>query len=57
MVLADFRKPPVYRKIAEEAHHLNQLGMNPSRIAVHLGVDRMTVSRAIRWIRSRHRGM
>lgn len=57
LALVGFREPSVYQKIAEEALHLNHLGMNPNRIAVHLGVDRTTVSRAIRWIRSRHPGM
>jgi len=31
---------------------LHLLGMNPNRIAVHLGVDRTTVTSALRWTRS-----
>ena len=50
--LADLPEPPIYQKIFEKALHLNQLGMNPNRIAVHLGVDRTTVTRALRCIRS-----
>jgi DNA-binding MarR family transcriptional regulator len=45
-------EPPTYQKVADKAMHLSQLGMNPNRIAVHLGVDRTTVTRALRWIRS-----
>ena len=29
--------------------HISQLGMNPNRIAIRLGVDRTTVARALRW--------
>ncbi len=47
--LADLPKPPIYQKIFEKALHLNQLGMNPNRIAVHLGVDRTTIVRSLRW--------
>lgn len=39
--LADLPEPPIYQKIFEKALHLNQLGMNPNRIAFHLGVDRL----------------
>jgi DNA-binding MarR family transcriptional regulator len=46
-------EPPTYQKVADKAMHLRQLGMNPNRIAVRLGVDRTTVTRALRWIRSR----
>jgi hypothetical protein len=49
VALADLPAPPSYQKIAEEASHLNQLGMNPNRIAVHLGVDRTTIVRSLRW--------
>jgi DNA-binding MarR family transcriptional regulator len=48
--LAGFRELPTHQRIAEIAFQLNQLGMNPNRIAVHLGVDRTTVTRALRWI-------
>jgi len=48
--LVGFRELPTYRRIAEIAFPLNQLEMNPNRIAVHLGVDRTTVTRALRWI-------
>jgi hypothetical protein len=48
--LVGTRELPTYQRIAEKAFHLNQLGMNPNRIAVHLGVDRTTVTRALRWI-------
>lgn len=41
---------PTYKKIAENAKHLNQLGMNPNRIAVHLKVDHKHVERALRWL-------
>jgi hypothetical protein len=45
-------KVPVYQAIAEQAAHLHLLGMNPNHIAVHLGLDRTTVTRALRCIRS-----
>ena len=51
-VLVKLSEPPVYQRIAEKAFQLNQLGMNPNRIAVHLGVDRTTVTRAQRWLMS-----
>jgi len=47
--LADLPEPPIYQKIFEKALHLNQLGMNPNRFAVHLGVDRTTIVRSLRW--------
>jgi hypothetical protein len=50
-------EPPTYKKIAEEAVHLSQLGINFCFIAGHLGVDRTTVTRAMGWIRSRYLGM
>jgi DNA-binding MarR family transcriptional regulator len=49
--LTELSKMPVYQAIAEEAAHLHLLGMNPNRIAVRLGVDRTTVTRALRCIR------
>jgi hypothetical protein len=50
VALVDFRELPTYQRIAEKVFHLNQLGMNPNRIAVLLGVDRTTVTRSLRWI-------
>lgn len=52
MALTELSKAPVYQEIAEQAAHLHLLGMDPNRIAAHLGVDRTTVTRALRWIRS-----
>jgi hypothetical protein len=51
VALTEFSKAPVYQEIAEQTAHLHLLGMNPNRIAVHLGVDRTTITRALRWIR------
>jgi len=48
----DLQEPPSYQKISEKAAHLRHLGMNPNRIAGHLGVDRTTVTRALRWLMS-----
>lgn len=42
-------EPPAYQRIAEKAFLLNQVGINPNRISAHLGVDRSTVARALRW--------
>ena len=50
--LTELSKMPVYQAIAEHVAHLHLLGMNPNRIAVHLSVDRTTVTRALRCIRS-----
>jgi hypothetical protein len=50
--MTELSKVPVYQAIAEQAAHLHLLGMNPSHIAVHLGLDRTTVTRALRCIRS-----
>jgi len=50
--LTELSKAPVYQAIAEQAAHLHLLGMNTNRIAALLGVERTTVSRALRWIRS-----
>lgn len=52
VALTELSKMPVYQAIAEQAVHLHLLGMNPNRIAVHLGIDRTTVTRAMRYIRS-----
>jgi len=51
VALTGLSKAPVYQEIAKQAEHLHLLGMNPNRIAVHLGVDRATITRALRWIR------
>lgn len=51
VVLTELSKAPVYQEIAEQAVHLHLMGMNPNRIAVHLDVDRTTVTRSLRWIR------
>lgn len=50
-------KAPVYQEIAEQADLLHLLGMNPNRIAVRLGVDRTTVTRVLRRVRSHYPGM
>jgi hypothetical protein len=52
VALAELSKAPAYQEIAAQAAHLHLLGMNPNRIAVRLVVDRTTVTRALRWIRS-----
>jgi hypothetical protein len=43
---------PTYMGIAEKALHLKELNMNPNQIAVALNVDRTTVLRALRWVKS-----
>ena len=50
----DFRS---HERIAAWCEAFRLLGMNPNRIAVHLGVDRTTVTRALRWIGSHYPGM
>jgi hypothetical protein len=57
VALTDVVDPPTYQKIAKETILLSQLGMNPNRIAGHLGVDRTTVTGANRWVRSNYLGM
>jgi hypothetical protein len=52
VALTELSKAPAYQEIAAQAAHLHLLGMNPNRIAVRLVVDRTTVTRALRWIRS-----
>ena len=52
VALIELSKAPAYQEIAAQAAHLHLLGMNPNRIAVRLVVDRTTVTRALRWIRS-----
>ncbi len=55
--LTELLKVPVYKAIAEQAVHLHRLGINPNRIASHLGVDRTTVTRSLRLTRSHYLGM
>jgi hypothetical protein len=43
---------PTYIGIADKALHLKELNMNPNQIAVALKVDRTTVLRALRWVKS-----
>jgi hypothetical protein len=43
---------PTYIGIADKALHLKELNMNPNKIAVALKVDRTTVLRALRWVKS-----
>ena len=43
---------PTYMGIADKALHLKELNMNPNQIAVALNVDRTTVLRALRWVKS-----
>ena len=43
---------PTYIGIADKALHLKELNMNPNQIAVALNVDRTTVLRALRWVKS-----
>ena len=50
--LLEAEERPMYQRIAEEAAHLRRLGMNLNRIAGYLGVDRTTVTRALRWLMS-----
>ena len=57
VALTKLSKAPVYQEITGQAEHLHLPGMNPNRIAVHLGVERTTVTRALRWIRSHYLGM
>jgi len=52
VAFTELSKAPVYQEIAEKAAHLHLLGVNLNRIAVRLGVDRTTATRALRWIRS-----
>jgi hypothetical protein len=54
VALTELSKAPVYQAIAEQADHLHLLGMNPNRIAVRLGVDRTTVTRALRCVWSHY---
>ncbi len=52
--LLETAEAPAYQRIAQEAKHLQQLGLSLSRIAKHLGVTDKTVAKAIRWVSSRH---
>jgi hypothetical protein len=48
--LIDTVDRPLYQKIAEEATHLQRLGLNYAQIARHLKVDDKTVAKALHWI-------
>jgi hypothetical protein len=50
VALLDTERPPIYQGIAQEASHLQELGLNFSRIAAHLGIDHKTVAKGIRWL-------
>lgn len=52
--LLETAEVPAYQRIAQEAKHLQQLGLSLSRIAKHLGVTDKTAAKAIRWVSSRH---
>ena len=52
VAIVDPPEVPAYIGIAEKALHLKELNMNPNRIAVALKVDRTTVLRALRWVKS-----
>ena len=54
VALVDPSPTPTYIAIAPKALHLEELKMNPNRIAVALNVERKTVVRALCWIRSKH---
>jgi hypothetical protein len=57
VALTKLSKAPVYQEIAKKAAPLRLLGKNHNRIAVHIGVERTTVTRALRWVRSHYLGM
>ena len=52
VAIVDAPEVPTYIRIAEKALHLKELSMNPNQIAVVLNVDRTTVMRALRWVKS-----
>jgi hypothetical protein len=52
VAIVDPPEVPTYIGIAEKALHLKELNMNPNQIAVALNVDRTTVLRALRWVKS-----
>ena len=52
VAIVDSPEVPTYIGIAEKALHLKELNMNPNQIAVALKVDRTTVLRALRWVKS-----
>ena len=47
--LTDEDAVPIYIKISEKVLHLRRLGMSYASICEHLGVNRWTALRAIRW--------
>ncbi len=51
--LLETAEAPAYQRIAQQAKHLQQLGLSLSRTARQLGVTDKTVAKAIRWIGSR----
>ena len=46
---------PVYRRIADRALQLRQLGLTPAVIARYLGVSDKTATKAIAWIKGESR--
>jgi hypothetical protein len=52
VALVDHSPTPTYITIAAKALHLQELKMNLNQIAVALKVDRTTVLRALRWVKS-----
>jgi len=51
VVILEVKPPPVYQRIAQKAHHLQELGMSQLEIGRRLGVDRWTVGKALRWFK------
>jgi hypothetical protein len=47
--ILEIKPPPVYQRIAPEAKHLQELGLNQSESGRRLSVDRWTVGKALRW--------
>jgi hypothetical protein len=52
VAIGDPPELPTYIVIGEKALHLKELNMNPNQIAVALNVDRTTVLRALRRVKS-----
>jgi hypothetical protein len=52
VAIVDPPEVPTYIGIADNALHLKELNMNPTQIAVALKVDRTTVLRVLRWVKS-----
>ena len=51
IALVDPSDGPTYITLAEKALRLEELKINPNKIAVALDLDRTTVVRALRWIK------